>query len=66
MRRIIGAIQQPALVEFACSLLRLPLLNSFAWQVFFGRGSFPDIDLNLAPERALLAYAKADPGDVTL
>lgn len=50
MRRLIASVQTPALVEVACGLLRLPLLNSFAWHVFFGRGSFPDMDVRLAPE----------------
>jgi flavin-dependent dehydrogenase len=50
MRRMIAAVQAPALVESGCALLRMPLLNSLAWHVFFGRGSFPDIDLHLAPQ----------------
>jgi hypothetical protein len=24
--------------------MRLPVANWFAWHVFFGRGSFPDVD----------------------
>jgi flavin-dependent dehydrogenase len=44
MRRIIALVKQPALLEAACAALRLPLLNSLAWQVFFGRGSFPDAE----------------------
>ena len=50
MRRMIAAVQAPALVESGCALLRMPLLNSLAWHVFFGRGSFPDIDVHLAPQ----------------
>jgi flavin-dependent dehydrogenase len=50
MRRMISAVRQPALVELACGLLRLPVLNSFAWHVFFGRGSFPDIEPHWAPQ----------------
>lgn len=42
MRRLIATFNQPALVEIACALLRLPILNSIAWQIFFGRRSFPD------------------------
>jgi flavin-dependent dehydrogenase len=42
MRRVIARLKQPALLELACAALRLPLLNSLAWHVFFGRGSFPD------------------------
>jgi hypothetical protein len=43
-------LNQPSL-ELACLTLRLPLLNYFASHVFFGRGSFPDVekpDLRLA------------------
>ncbi|MGQ0763514.1 MAG: NAD(P)/FAD-dependent oxidoreductase [Acidobacteriota bacterium] len=44
LRRVLKTINQPALVELACGVMRLPLLRSFAWHVFFGRNSFPDID----------------------
>src|SRR6266404_8425456 len=44
MRRVISTIRQPALIELSCALLGLPLFNSLAWHVFFGRGSFPDMD----------------------
>jgi flavin-dependent dehydrogenase len=50
MRRMIAIVQAPALVELGCAVLRMPVLNSLAWHVFFGRGSFPDIDLHLAPQ----------------
>jgi flavin-dependent dehydrogenase len=50
MRRVIATIQSPALVEFGCALFRLPLLDLFAWHVFFGRGSFPDLEPLLARE----------------
>jgi hypothetical protein len=45
MRRIIARLKQPALLELACAAMRLPLLNSLAWHVFFGRGSFPDAEV---------------------
>lgn len=45
MRRVVANVRQPALLELACASLRLPILNSFAWHVFFGRGSFPDVEL---------------------
>ena len=48
LRRVLKTINQPALVELACGVMRLPLLRSFAWHVFFGRNSFPDIDSNSA------------------
>jgi flavin-dependent dehydrogenase len=52
MRRIIAAVQSPAVLELGCALFRLPLLDSFAWHVFFGRGSFPDVDLQFVPQPA--------------
>lgn len=55
MRRVIANVQAPALVELGCAVLRLPVINSFAWHVFFGRGSFPDMDLHLAPQSAISA-----------
>lgn len=50
MRRMIAVARAPALLEFGCGLLRMPVLNSLAWHVFFGRGSFPDIDSHPAPQ----------------
>jgi flavin-dependent dehydrogenase len=50
MRRLVATIHQPALVEAACATLRLPLINRFAWHVFFGRGSFPDVEARLVPQ----------------
>jgi len=55
MRRMIAAAQTPALVELGCGVLRLPLFSSLAWHVFFGRGSFPDMDLRTAPHPAVSA-----------
>lgn len=52
MRRVVANIRQPALIEMACAAMSLPLLNYFAWHVFFGRGSFPDLPLQLVPETA--------------
>jgi flavin-dependent dehydrogenase len=48
MRRLIANVRAPALVELGCALMRLPLVDSVAWHVFFGRGSFPDVDLHPA------------------
>src|SRR5687767_2336033 len=53
MRHIVATARQPQLIELACASLRLPILNRFAWQVFFGRGSFPDINFE-APQQVLL------------
>ncbi len=57
MRRVISTVQSEALIELGCSLMRSPLLDSFAWQVFFGRGSFPDLNLSLAPQRAIVTQS---------
>jgi len=43
MRRLLAEVRRPALLELACGAMRLPVLNSVAWHVFFGRGSFPDM-----------------------
>ncbi len=61
LRRVLKTINQTALVELACGVMRLPLLRSFAWHVFFGRNSFPDIDSSVAAspasaELAVLEY----------
>jgi flavin-dependent dehydrogenase len=50
MRRITSTVRSPTLLELACAGLRLPVLNRFAWHVFFGRGSFPDVEEGLAPQ----------------
>jgi flavin-dependent dehydrogenase len=52
MRRLISSVRRPELLEFACAGLRLPVLNSFARHVFFGRGSFPDVDAQNATRAA--------------
>ena len=44
-RRIAANIRQPHLLELGCAMLRVPLLNRFAHHVFFGRGSFPDVEM---------------------
>jgi flavin-dependent dehydrogenase len=49
MRRLIAHVQEPALLELGCAALRLPLLSSLARHVFFGRGSFPDVNPNGLP-----------------
>ena len=43
MRSIVANLNQPAL-ELGCFALRLPILKKFASHVFFGRGSFPDVE----------------------
>ena len=57
MRRVISTVQSRALIELACALMRSPPLDSFAWHVFFGRGSFPDLNLTFAPQPAVAAQS---------
>jgi flavin-dependent dehydrogenase len=44
MRHVIRRIRHPLLLELACRSMQLPIMKSFAWNVFFGRGSFPDVE----------------------
>ena len=43
-RRIASTLSQRQLLELTCGFIRLPLVNRVARHVFFGRGSFPDVD----------------------
>jgi flavin-dependent dehydrogenase len=49
-RRIASHVSSPALTELACAALRIPLFKRLAGGVFFGRGSFPDVDLDLSAQ----------------
>ena len=53
MRRLISNVREPALIELGCAAMRLPLFKSVARQVFFGRGSFPDIEPAWTPRNAV-------------
>lgn len=55
MRRLIRRLERPTVLELACSALRLPLLNYLSWHVFFGRGSFPDVEPGCEMERPTIA-----------
>ncbi len=44
MRCVLTSVRSPLLVEAGCALLRTPPLAAFAWQIFFGRRSFPEPD----------------------
>ena len=33
------------LIELGCTIMRLPVMKKLAAHVFFGRGSFPDVEL---------------------
>jgi flavin-dependent dehydrogenase len=43
-RRVASTLGQRQLIELGCAVLRFPLLNRIAQHVFFGRGSFPDVE----------------------
>lgn len=47
-RRVASTFDQRQLLELGCAVLRLPLLNRIARHVFFGRGSFPDVEATTA------------------
>ncbi len=44
IRRVLSAVRSPAAAELACAALHLPPLRAAAHGVFFGRGSFPDVE----------------------
>lgn len=43
-RRIASSLNQRQLLEAGCAVLQLPLLKRMARHIFFGRGSFPDVE----------------------
>lgn len=57
LRRVLKTINQPVLVELACGVMRLPVFRSFAWHVFFGRNSFPDIEAGITTSPATIGLA---------
>lgn len=59
MRRLIARVRHPALLEAGCAAMRLPVLNRLAWHVFFGRGSFPDTQLQEASPQLASGRAPA-------
>jgi flavin-dependent dehydrogenase len=44
MRRLLSVVEHPSVLEIACGMMRLPVFQPLAWQVMFGRGSFPDVE----------------------
>jgi len=52
LRRLFNYSQHRPLLETAFLMMRLPVFKQLAWHVFFGRGSFPDLDEKLMPEPA--------------
>ena len=50
LRRILSKIQNRQLLEVAVAMMRFPLLTPIAWHVFFGRGSFPSVNVWQPPQ----------------
>lgn len=48
MRRAISIVKNQTLLELACAIFRGRLGSKFAKHVFFGRGSFPDVQFQTA------------------
>jgi len=44
-RRIASTVSQSKILELGSAMLRVPLFNRLARHVFFGRGSFPDVEM---------------------
>jgi flavin-dependent dehydrogenase len=44
MRSIFRRIQSPMLIEVGFKAMQIPVLNRIAWDVLFGRNSFPDVE----------------------
>lgn len=44
MRKVLATVGSPLLMEAGCALMRRAPLDSLARHVFFGRGSFPDVE----------------------
>ena len=57
MRRIIKTFTNQTLLELGFAFLRGKLGRKFARHVFFGRGSFPDVEIKKAP---LVGYQKSE------
>ena len=51
-RRALEAVGHPLLAELACGVLRTPPGRRLAARIFFGRGSFPDVDPEVLVETA--------------
>ena len=54
MRRIVAAVSNQTLLEFGFGFLRGRIGRRFAKHVFFGRGSFPDVELKIKTKRNFL------------
>lgn len=52
MRRVIAFFRSNALVEIGCAVLRTKPGTRLAKHVFFGRGSFPNVEIKTSPKKA--------------
>ena len=48
-RRVASTLHHRQLLELGCAVLRLPGLNRLARHIFFGRSSFPDVEMASRP-----------------
>jgi flavin-dependent dehydrogenase len=48
-RRLAAALGHRQIIELGAFALRLPVMNMVARHIFFGRGSFPDIEMEMVP-----------------
>lgn len=48
-RRLAASLRHRGALEMAHYVLGLPVLNSLARHIFFGRGSFPDVEMEMVP-----------------
>jgi flavin-dependent dehydrogenase len=44
MRRLLNGVRSPHLLELLCGMLSLPPFRGLVARIFFGEGSFPDVD----------------------
>jgi flavin-dependent dehydrogenase len=54
-RRVAAALDSPNIAELACGVLRLPGFSRLVARVFFGNGSFPDVESELSTLRFVQA-----------
>jgi len=47
MRKMIALLSSQTVLETGCAVLRTGLGRKFAQHVFFGRGSFPDVEIKI-------------------
>lgn len=55
-RRVAATLNQRQLMELGCAVMRLPLFSRIARHVFFGRGSFPDVEGTAQPQFAVTTH----------